>query len=86
MPCNCGLSHCPECLGWNTIQPPVYKKGSVDWKDNIAFKYCLDRGLLGTRNMIVKLPIVEEVDLGYMAIRYYPGSGTDCFRVDMIDR
>ncbi len=83
MACNCGASHCPECMGgWEPSPPP--EKGSCGWKNDMAIQYCIEKRLLD-KTRIIKLPQVVGVNLGYMAIRNYPGSGTDYFRVDDIE-
>jgi hypothetical protein len=83
--------HCNACgayieanSGHECYTPrPAPEHGSAQWKDDRAYEYCVDKRLL-QETQVIQIPVCEGVKLGFMAIRYWPGSGTDCFRVDEI--
>lgn len=80
---SCRNPNCTECMpDFVYVSPP--EKGTARWKDDMAFQYCNQKQLL-KKTAIVKIPGCEGIEIGYMAILYYPGNGADYFRVDKID-
>ena len=79
---SCKDPSCSECMPGFIYQPPP-EKGTTRWKDDVAFQYCNQMGYLN-KTMIVKIPDYEGEKIGYMAIRYSSGVGTDYFRVNDI--
>ena len=79
---SCKEPNCPECLP-GFVYRPSPKKGTTEWKDDVAFQYCNQKGCLN-KTAVRKIPDYEGEKIGYVAIRYSSGVGTDYFRVDDI--
>ena len=70
-----------------------YFEADIDaesWKFRKALEYCIEKGFLAKKeNMVVRLPTLDQINLGYMMITY-PYMGYPlvpmCYRIDKIIR